>query len=60
VEKILEVGDQRSIVKTYFVMLGVQNIGIVLPFLLFFSIVKFSQNENPNGEPKEKKFTKKN
>jgi hypothetical protein len=33
-EKILEVGDQRSIVKTFFVTAGVQNIGIAI--LAFF------------------------
>jgi hypothetical protein len=40
-EKILEVGDQRSIVKTFFVTAGVQNIGIgiaILAFFLAFSI----------------------
>jgi hypothetical protein len=36
VEKILEVGDQRSIVKTFFVMVGVQNIGIGIAILAFF------------------------
>jgi hypothetical protein len=36
VEKILEVGDQRSIVKTFFVMAGVQNIGIRIAILGFF------------------------
>jgi hypothetical protein len=30
VEKILKVGDQRSIVKTFFVTAGVQNIGIAI------------------------------
>jgi hypothetical protein len=33
VEKILEVGDQRSIMKTYFVTAGVQNIGIAIAIL---------------------------
>jgi hypothetical protein len=33
VEKILEVRDQRSIVKTFFVMVGVQNIGIAIAIL---------------------------
>jgi hypothetical protein len=57
VEKILEVGDQCSIMKTFFVMAGVQNIGIGIAILaFFFSILKFSQNENPNGEPKELHF----
>jgi hypothetical protein len=36
VEKILEVGDQRSIVKTFFVTAGVQNIGIGIAILAFF------------------------
>jgi hypothetical protein len=43
VEKILEVGDQRSIVKTFFVMTGVQNIGIAIAILaLFLLLSKFS------------------
>jgi hypothetical protein len=36
VEKILEVRDQCSIVKTIFVMAGVQNIGIGISILAFF------------------------
>jgi hypothetical protein len=36
VEKILEVGDQSSIVKTFFVMAGVQNIGIAIAILALF------------------------
>jgi hypothetical protein len=36
VEKILEVGNQRSIVKTFFVMARVQNIGIGIAILAFF------------------------
>jgi hypothetical protein len=40
VEKILEVGDQRGIVKTFFVTAGVQNIGIAICFI--FIVVKFS------------------
>jgi hypothetical protein len=36
VEKILQVGDQRSIVKTFFVIAGVQNIGIGIAILAFF------------------------
>jgi hypothetical protein len=36
VEKILEVGDQCSIVKTFFVMAGVQNNGIGIAILVFF------------------------
>jgi hypothetical protein len=35
-EKILEVGNQRSIVKTFFVTAGVQNIGIGIAILAFF------------------------
>jgi hypothetical protein len=36
VEKILKVGDQRSIVKTFFVTAGVQNIDIGIAILTFF------------------------
>jgi hypothetical protein len=36
VEKILEVGDQRSIVKIFFVTAEVQNIGIGIAILAFF------------------------
>jgi hypothetical protein len=36
VENILEVGDQCSIVKTFFVIAGVQNIGIGIAILAFF------------------------
>jgi hypothetical protein len=36
VEKILEVGDQHSIVKTFFVTTGIQNIGIGIAILAFF------------------------
>jgi hypothetical protein len=36
VEKILEVGDQHSIVKTFFVMAGVQNIGIAIAILALY------------------------
>jgi cell division protein FtsX len=58
VEKILEVRDQRSIVKTFFVTAGIQNIGIGIAILVsFFSILTFSQNENPNGEPKDLHFS---
>jgi hypothetical protein len=39
VEKILEVGDQRSIVKTFFVMAGVQNIGIAIAILALFLLL---------------------
>jgi hypothetical protein len=36
VGKILEIEDQRSIVKTFFVTAGVQNIGIAIAILTFF------------------------
>jgi hypothetical protein len=36
VGKILEVEDQRSIVKTFFITAGVQNIGIAIAILTFF------------------------
>jgi hypothetical protein len=36
VEKILEVGDQHSIVKTFFVTAGEQNIGIAIAILALF------------------------
>jgi hypothetical protein len=36
VNKILEVGDQRSIVKTFFITVGVQNIGIAIAILALF------------------------
>jgi hypothetical protein len=36
VEKILEVWDQCSIVKTFFITAGVQNIGIAIAILPFF------------------------
>jgi hypothetical protein len=36
VEKILEVGDQCSIVKTFFVIAGLQNIAIAIAILAFF------------------------
>jgi hypothetical protein len=36
VEKILEVGDQRSIVETFLVMVGVQIIGIAIAILALF------------------------
>jgi hypothetical protein len=36
VEKILEVGDQRSIVKTFFVTAGGRNIGIGIAILTLF------------------------
>jgi hypothetical protein len=36
VEKILEVGDQCSIVKTFFVTVGIHNIGIAIAILALF------------------------
>jgi hypothetical protein len=36
VEKILEVGNLSSIVKTFFVTAGVQNIGITIAILALF------------------------
>jgi hypothetical protein len=36
VEKILEVGEQHSIVKTFFVMEGIQNTGIAIAILALF------------------------
>jgi hypothetical protein len=36
VEKILEVGDQCSIVKTFFVMAEVKILALVLALLLYF------------------------
>jgi uncharacterized protein YybS (DUF2232 family) len=36
VKKILEVGEQRSIVKTFFVMEGVQKTSIVIVILALF------------------------
>jgi hypothetical protein len=36
VEKILEVGDQRSIVKTFFATARVQNIAIAIAILALF------------------------
>jgi hypothetical protein len=48
VEKILEVGDQRNIVKTFFVTAGVQNIGIAIANLaLFFSSSNFYKMKIP-------------
>jgi hypothetical protein len=42
VEKILEVGDQRSIVKIFFLTVGVQNIGIAIAILdSFFASSNF-------------------
>jgi hypothetical protein len=39
VEKILEVGDQRSIVKTFFVMAGVQIIGTAIAILALYLLL---------------------
>jgi hypothetical protein len=39
VEKILEIGDQRSIVKTIFVTAGVQNNGIAFAILALFLLL---------------------
>jgi hypothetical protein len=36
VEKILEVGEQRSMVKTFFITAGVQNIDIAITILALF------------------------
>jgi hypothetical protein len=48
VEKILEVGDQCSIMKTFFVMAGVQNIGIVIAILaLFLAFSNFHKMKIP-------------
>jgi hypothetical protein len=53
VEKILEVGDQRSIVKTFFVMAGVQNIGIAIAILaLFLLLSNFHNMKIPTVSPK--------
>jgi hypothetical protein len=53
VEKILEVGDQHSIVKKKIVTAGVQNIGIaiaILPLFIFSSI--FHKMKIPTVSPK--------
>jgi hypothetical protein len=48
VEKILEVGDQHSIVKTFFVTAGVQIIGIAIAILaLFFLSSNFHKMKIP-------------
>jgi hypothetical protein len=39
VEKILEVGDQCSIVKTFFVMVGIQNTGIGIAIVALFLLL---------------------
>jgi hypothetical protein len=52
-EKILEVGDQRSIVKTNFVTVGVQNIGIAIAILaLFLLLSNFHKMKIPMVSPK--------
>jgi hypothetical protein len=53
VEKILEVGDQRSIVKTFFAMAGVQNIVIAIAILaLFFLLSNFHKMKIPTVSTK--------
>jgi hypothetical protein len=53
VEKILEIGDQRSIVKTFFVTTGVQNIGIAIAILaLFLLSSNFHKIKIPKVSPK--------
>jgi hypothetical protein len=41
VEKILDVGEQRSIVKTFFVMEGYKKLELLLKFLLYFYCRQF-------------------
>jgi hypothetical protein len=68
VEKILEVGDQHSIVKTFFVTVGVQNIGIAIAILVLFLLTSnFYKLKIRTVSPKSsiliqgtKKFHKKN
>jgi hypothetical protein len=53
VGKILEVGDQHSIVKTFFVAAGVQNIGIGIAILdLFLLLSNFHKMKIPTVSPK--------
>jgi hypothetical protein len=53
VEKILEGGDQRSIVKTFFVVTGVKNIAIAIAiFALFQLLSNFDYTEIPRVGPK--------
>jgi hypothetical protein len=53
VEKILEVGDQHSIVKTFFVTAGEQNIGIAIAILaLFLLSSNFHKMKIPMVSPK--------
>jgi hypothetical protein len=54
VEKILEVGDQRSIMKTFYVIAGVQNIGIAIAILaLFLLSLNFHKIKIPTVSTKE-------
>jgi hypothetical protein len=50
VEKILEVGDQRSIVKTFFITAGVQNIAIAI-LALFLLLSNFHKMKIPTMSP---------
>jgi hypothetical protein len=53
VEKILEVGDQHSIVKTFFVTARVQNIGNAIAILaLFLLLSNFHKMKIPTVSPK--------
>jgi hypothetical protein len=53
VEKILEVGDQRSIVKTFFVMAGVKNTGIAIAILALFLLLSiFYEMKTPTVSTK--------
>jgi hypothetical protein len=53
VEKILEVGDQHSIMKTFFVTVGVQNIGIAIAILVLFLLLSnFHKMKIPTVSPK--------
>jgi hypothetical protein len=53
VEKILEGGDQRSIVETFFVLTGVKNIAIAIAiFALFLLLSNFDYMEIPRVGPK--------
>jgi hypothetical protein len=53
VEKILEVRDQHTIVKTFFVTAGIQNIGIAIAILsLFILSSNFHKMKIPTVSPK--------
>jgi hypothetical protein len=53
VEKILEVGEQCSIVKTFFVMEGVQNTGIAIAIIaLFLLLLNFHKIKIPTVSTK--------